>query len=130
MAEQVGTAEVKHRTHEKNCGLYSQAHTVHMLGRPKKLIQLLFNPEDMVVAIVRSRERSAGRSEIRIPNTSNAAKMMEVYSKMFLKKLRGIPWKSDDNCTYRLTGQNHPSNSVAARIPHEYHAIELNVTKE
>ena len=88
-----------------------------MLGDPK-LIQLLFDPEDMVVAIVCPESEVPGGQEIRInpKHFKRGENDVEVYSKMFLRKLRIIHGNLDDNCTYRLTGKIIPEFR-AARFP-------------
>ena len=65
MAEQVGTAEVSIALDMKKNRIRIHKPTVRMLGDPK-LIQLLFNPEDMVVAIVCPESEVPGGQEIRI----------------------------------------------------------------
>lgn len=90
--------------------------TIHMLGDPT-LIQLLFDPEAMVVAIVCPEAEVPGGQEIRLnPKNFKGENCVEVYSKMFLRKLRSVHGGLDDNCTYRLTGKIIPELR-AARFP-------------
>ena len=117
MAEQVGTAEASIALDMKKNRIRIHKPTVRMLGDPKQ-IQLLFNPEDMVVAIVCPESEVPGGQEIRInpKHFKRGENDVEVYSKMFLKKLRSIHGNLDDNCTYRLIGKIIPEFR-AARFP-------------
>lgn len=88
--------------------------TLHLLGDPK-IIQLLFDPKSMVVAIVCPESEVPGGQEIRVhPKNFKGDYAVEVYSKMFLKKLRLLHGHLDDTCTYRLTGQINLALRAAA----------------
>lgn len=65
MAEQVSASEVSIALDMKKNRIRIHKPTVHMLGDPK-LIQLLFDPEDIVVAIVCPESEVPGGQEIRI----------------------------------------------------------------
>ena len=89
---------------------------IHMLGNPT-LIQLLFDPEDMVVAIVCPDAEVPGGQEVRInPRGLKSRNCFEFCSSMFLRKLRTVHGNLDANCSYRLTGQIIPELR-AARFP-------------
>lgn len=86
---------------------------IHLLGNPK-LIQLLFDPEDMVVAIVCPEAEVPGGQEIRInPRGLKSRNCFEFCSRMFLRKLRAVHGNLDENCSYRLTGQIIPELRAA-----------------
>ena len=89
---------------------------IHMLGDPT-LIQLLFDPEDMEVAIVCPESEVPGGQEVRInPRGLKSRNCFEFCSSMFLKKLRAVHGHLDENCSYRLTGRIIPELR-AARFP-------------
>ena len=117
MAEQVNVPAVSIALDMKKSRIRIHKPTVHMLGDPK-LIQLLFDPEDMVVAIVCPEAEVPGGQEIRInPKYFRRGENdVEVYSRMFLKKLREVHGELDASCTYRLTGRIYPEMR-AARFP-------------
>ena len=83
--------------------------TIHLLGDPT-LIQLLFNPENLDFAIVCPETEVPGGQEIRIPKRYlKSDNCVEVYSKMFLRKLRKLHGHMDDDGVYRLSGKLIPS---------------------
>ena len=89
---------------------------IHMLGNPR-LIQLLFNPADMVVAIVCPDAEVPGGQEVRInPRGLKSRNCYEFCSSMFLRKLREVHGGLDANSSYKLTGQIIPEVR-AARFP-------------
>ena len=64
--------------------------TIHLLGDPT-LLQLLFDPEDMVVAIVCRDTEVSGGQEVRInPRGLKSRNCFEFCSSMFLRKLREV----------------------------------------
>lgn len=90
--------------------------TIHLLGNPV-LIQLLFNPVDMVVAIICPDCEVPGGQEIRLnPKNLRADNCVDIHSKMFLRKLRTLKPEIEPNHVYRLTGSIIPSMR-AARFP-------------
>ena len=89
---------------------------IHMLGDPT-LIQLLFDPEDMEVAIVCPESEVPGGQEVRInPRGLKSRNCFEFCSSMFLRKLREVHGGLDANASYRLTGKIIPELR-AARFP-------------
>lgn len=79
--------------------------TIHLLGDPT-LLQLLFDPEDMVVAIVCRDTEVSGGQEVRInPRGLKSRNCFEFCSSMFLRKLREVHGGLDANASYRLTGK-------------------------
>lgn len=89
---------------------------IHMLGNPR-LIQLLFDPEDMVVAIVCPDAEVPGGQEVRInPRGLKSRNCFEFCSSMFLRKLREVHGDLDANSSYKLTGKIIPEMR-AARFP-------------
>ena len=90
--------------------------TIHLLGDPT-LLQLLFDPEDMVVAIVCRDTEVSGGQEARInPRGLKSRNCFEFCSSMFLRKLREVHGGLDANSSYRLTGKIIPELR-AARFP-------------
>ena len=90
--------------------------TIHLLGAPT-LLQLLFDPEDMVVAIVCRDTEVSGGQEVRInPRGLKSRNCFEFCSSMFLRKLREVHGGLDANASYRLTGKIIPELR-AARFP-------------
>ena len=90
--------------------------TIHLLGDPT-LLQLLFDPEDMVVAIVCRDTEGSGGQEVRInPRGLKSRNCFEFCSSMFLRKLREVHGGLDANASYRLTGKIIPELR-AARFP-------------
>ena len=89
---------------------------IHLLGNPT-LIQLLFDHEDMVVAIVCPDAEVPGGQEVRInPRGLKSRNCFEFCSSMFLRKLRAVHGNLDENSSYRLTGQIIPELR-AVRFP-------------
>ena len=90
--------------------------TINLLGDPT-LLQLLFDPEDMVVAIVCRDTEVSGGQEVRInPRGLKSRNCFEFCSSMFLRKLREVHGGLDANASYRLTGKIIPELR-AARFP-------------
>lgn len=116
MAEQVTAPSISMALDMKKNRIRIHKPTIHMLGDPT-LIQLLFDPDAMVVAIICPESEVPGGQEIRV-NSKNfkGENAVEFYSKLFLKKLRTVHGHLDDNCTYRLTGTIIPELR-AARFP-------------
>lgn len=78
--------------------------TLHMLGDPK-LIQLLFDPQKMVLAIRCPEEEEPGGQEIKIgPHNFLRDNTCELYSRSLLTRMRSIPGVMPNECSYRLTG--------------------------
>ncbi len=116
MAEQVTFSSISMALDMKKNRIRIHKPTIHTLGNPM-LIQLLFDPDAMVFAIVCPDSEVHGGQEIRInPKSFKGENCFEFYSKMFLKKLRAVHGHLDDNCTYRLTGTIIPELR-AARFP-------------
>ena len=116
MAEQVTAPSISMALDMKKNRIRIHKPTIHMLGDPT-LIQLLFDPEAMVVAIICPENEVPGGQEMRVnPKNIKGENAVEFYSKMFLKKLRAVHGNLDENCTYRLTGTINPELR-AARFP-------------
>ena len=117
MAEQVNaTNSISMALDMKRNRIRIHKPAIHMLGDPT-LIQLLFDPEDMEVAIVCPESEVPGGQEVRInPRGLNSRNCFEFCSSMFLKKLRAVHGNLDENCSYRLTGRIIPELR-AARFP-------------
>ena len=116
MAEQVTAPSISMALDMKKNRIRIHKPTIHMLGNPT-LIQLLFDPDAMVVAIICPESEVPGGQEIRVnPKNFKGENAVEFYSKLFLKKLRTVHGHLDDNCTYRLTGTIIP-DLRAARFP-------------
>ncbi len=116
MAEQVTAPSISMALDMKKNRIRIHKPTIHMLGDPM-LIQLLFDPEAMIVAIICPDREVPGGQEIRVnPKNLKGDNAVEFYSKMFLKKLRAVHGNLDDDCTYRLTGTIIP-DLRAARFP-------------
>ena len=116
MAEQVNTHGISMALDMKKNRIRIHKPVLHMLGDPT-LIQLLFDPENMVVAIICPDNEVPGGQELRVnPKNFKGENCVEFHSKMFLKKLRAVHGNLNDNCTYRLTGQIIPELR-AARFP-------------
>ena len=116
MAEQMSVPCISMALDMKKHRIRIHKPTIHMLGDPS-LIQLLFDPEAMIVAIVCPEAEVPGGQEIRIHSKNyKGDNCVEVYSKMFLQKLRGMHGGLQDDCTYRLIGEIIPELR-AARFP-------------
>ena len=116
MAEQVTAPSISMALDMKKNRIRIHKPTIHMLGDPT-LIQLLFDPEAMVVAIICPENEVPGGQEMRVnPKNIKGENAVEFYSKMFLKKLCAVHGNLDENCTYRLTGTIIPELR-AARFP-------------
>lgn len=87
--------------------------TIHLMGDPK-LIQLLFNPVDMEVAIRCTDEEVPGGQEIRVnPKKLQNGYDVEFYSSMLIDRMRSFHGDMKWNGTYRLSGSYFPSMRVA-----------------
>ena len=117
MAEQVNaTNSISMALDMKRNRIRIHKPAIHMLGDPT-LIQLLFDPEDMEVAIVCPESEVPGGQEVRInPRGLKSRNCFEFCSSMFLKKLRAVHGNLDEKCSYRLTGRIIPELR-AARFP-------------
>ena len=117
MAEQVNaTNSISMALDMKRNRIRIHKPAIHMLGDPT-LIQLLFDPEDMAVAIVCPESEVPGGQEVRInPRGLKSRNCFEFCSSMFLKKLRAVHGNLDEKCSYRLTGRIIPELR-AARFP-------------
>ena len=81
----------------------------------KPTIHLLFDPEDMVVAIVCRDTEVSGGQEVRInPRGLKSRNCFEFCSSMFLRKLREVHGGLDANASYRLTGKIIPELRAAS----------------
>ena len=90
MAEQVTAPSISMALDMKKNRIRIHKPTIHMLGDPI-LIQLLFDPEAMIVAIICPDREVPGGQEIRVnPKNLKGDNAVEFYSKMFLKKLRAV----------------------------------------
>lgn len=90
--------------------------TIHLMGDPK-LIQLLFNPVDMEVAIRCTDQEVPGGQEIRVnPKKLRGGYDVEFYSSMLIDRMRRFHGNMEWNGTYRLTGSFFPAMRVA-RFP-------------
>lgn len=117
MAEQINTqSSVSMVLDMKRKRIRIHKPAIHMLGDPR-LIQLLFDPEDMVVAIVCPDAEVPGGQEVRInPRGLKSRNCFEFCSSMFLRKLREVHGDLDANSSYKLTGKIIPEMR-AARFP-------------
>ena len=117
MAEQVNaTNSISMALDMKRNRIRIHKPAIHMLGDPT-LIQLLFDPEDMAVAIVCPESEVPGGQEVRInPHGLKSRNCFEFCSSMFLRKLREVHGGLDANASYRLTGKIIPELR-AARFP-------------
>ena len=117
MAEQVNaTNSISMALDMKRNRIRIHKPAIHMLGDPT-LIQLLFDPEDMEVAIVCPESEVPGGQEVRInPRGLKSRNCFEFCSSMFLRKLREVHGGLDANASYRLTGKIIPELR-AARFP-------------
>lgn len=78
--------------------------TLHRLGNPL-WIQLLFNPEDMVVAIRCVDKKGPDGQEIKISTQKmNSDNSIEMYSLTLISKIREVTNVLDDGYSYRLSG--------------------------
>ena len=110
MAEQVTAPSISMALDMKKNRIRIHKPTIHMLGDPI-LIQLLFDPEAMIVAIICPDREVPGGQEIRVnPKNLKGDNAVEFYSKMFLKKLRAVHGNLDDDHT----------RFARRKIPHEH----------
>lgn len=86
--------------------------TYHLLGDPK-LIQLMFNPEDLVLAIRYADKEVPGGQEIRISKTAiKTGNDIELYSKSLLKKICKLCPQIVGDYSYRLNGTIYPEKRI------------------
>lgn len=87
--------------------------TLHLLGDPS-LIQLLLDPQKMVLAIRCPEEEEPGGQEIKIgPHNFLGDNTCELYSRSLLTRMRAIPGIMHKECSYRLTGYVSTKKRVA-----------------
>lgn len=90
--------------------------TLHLLGDPK-LIQLLFDPADMVVAIRCPNHEEPGGQEIRVHSHNiSGDNCVEFYSLSLIKKMSAVNSNMQNGGTYRLVGEILLSKRIA-RFP-------------
>lgn len=96
----------------KRYGLRIHKPCYRMLGEPK-YIQLLVNPDEMVVAI-RGVERALTRDSIHKINEKRmySDHSYEIYSRSFVKKLCEVVDGLDEGYSYRLIGEGVPSQKT------------------
>lgn len=74
------------------------------LGEPRH-IQLLVNPDEGVVAIrTVEEEMSGGQTHRIIEKRMKSESSYEIYSRLFIRKLREVEPNIEDGCSYRLSG--------------------------
>lgn len=74
------------------------------LGEPRH-IQLLVNPDEGVVAIrTVEKEMSGGQTHRIIEKRMQSESSYEIYSRLFIRKLREVDPNIEDGCSYRLSG--------------------------
>jgi len=83
---------------------------LYQIGNPK-FIQLLVNPEDMIVAVrgvdVESKEDQTHRIRMVAKNS------VDISSMAFVKKLCAVVGELDPHYSYRLTGKAFPEEGLA-----------------
>lgn len=78
--------------------------TLHALGDPK-WIQLLFNPEDQVLAIRAATRKLPGGHEIRIRPREICGQEFELYSSLLFYQMSHSCVRMEKGYTYKLTGE-------------------------
>lgn len=95
--------------------------TIHLLGDPT-LLQLLFDPEDMVVAIVCRDTEVSGGQEVRInPRGLKSRNCFEFCSSMFLRKLREVHGGFRCKRFLQTDRKDHPG-TARSQLPYEYNS--------
>jgi len=88
--------------------------TLHQLGDPQ-YIQLLVNPEHMLVAIRSVSQETSGDQTHRIRQSAmSSSNSIELYSRSFITKLCSVAGELDCNATYRMAGEVIPTQKLAA----------------
>lgn len=83
------------------------------LGEPRH-IQLLVNPDEGVVAIQTvEKEMSGGQTHRIIEKRMQSESSYEIYSRLFIRKLREVEPNIEDGCSYRLSGSIIPPLKTA-----------------
>lgn len=83
------------------------------LGEPRH-IQLLVNPDEGVVAIrTVEKEMSSGQTHRIIEKRMQSESSYEIYSRLFIRKLREVEPNIEDGCSYRLSGSIIPPLKTA-----------------
>lgn len=96
----------------KKFGIRIHKPCYRMLGEPR-YIQLLVNPDDMVVAI-RGVDQALTHDSIHKINEKRMASenSYEIYSRNFVRKLCEVAGGLDEGFSYRLTGEGYPSQKA------------------
>ena len=85
---------------------------LHQIGDPVH-IQLLVNPEDMIVAIRAVEHESPGGQTHRVSRSiMQSDNSVEIYSRSFIDKLCSIIGGLDPGCTYRIYGTAIPGQKL------------------
>ena len=83
------------------------------LGEPR-YIQLLVNPVDGIVAIQTvEKEMSGGQTHRIIEKRMQSESSYEIYSRLFIQKLRELEPNIEEGCSYRLSGSIIPPLKTA-----------------
>ena len=83
------------------------------LGEPTH-IQLLVNPDEGVVAIrTVEKEMSGGQTHRIREKRMQSESSYEIYSRLFIRKLREVEPNIEDGCSYRLSGSIIPPLKTA-----------------
>lgn len=97
----------------KKCRIRLHKPMLAQLGIPK-YIQILINPEKMVLAIRSVEGKSAGDHTHRLKyNFKDSDQCIELYSESLVSKLYKLIDKMDERCTYRLEGEVNQAQKVA-----------------
>lgn len=85
--------------------------TLHLLGDPK-FIQLLINPDDLII-IVRAVNRSDSMTHRIVWKNFISKQSYEITSRYLIQKMQSVctNWKADES--YRLFGEMIPSENIA-----------------
>lgn len=97
----------------KKCRIRLHKPMLAQLGNPQ-YIQILINPEKMVLAIRSVEGKSAGDHTHRLKyKFKDSDQCIELYSESLVTKLYALIDRMDEKCTYRLEGEVNQAQKVA-----------------
>lgn len=82
------------------------------LGNPK-YIQLLINPDKMIIAVRGVEKEMSGDQTYKIDYNIPSPDSIEMYSRNLVTKIYDLIKETDDNCSFRIYGDVSPELELA-----------------
>lgn len=113
MAETILIHPVSIAIDVKKCRIRIHKPTLHLMGDPK-LIQILFDPKQKIIAFRCIDHEEPGGQEVRVrPYNLRGENCCDFYSSMLVRKIRKVYGAELGDHTYRFSGSYHSGQRVA-----------------